>query len=223
MTFILHHTSVLVADIRKSASEYMNRFGYRLVSRVLHEPAQTAYVQFLLLPGLTSYLELVTPDREGSVLSNALKKLGGGWNHFCYAVDDIELSCACLVKKKMQMLKNPMLSDVFPGRRTAWMIGYDAIPVELVETGIDDWEAPEVDIGVSMDKKVFLGYMEEILNIEEGSLSGSESLAGISSWDSLSVLAVIAMADDQAEIFLNIEEFEKVKTIDDIYSLFTRV
>jgi methylmalonyl-CoA/ethylmalonyl-CoA epimerase len=88
----LHHIGVVVQDISKTAGSFIARFGYEVKSAVIHDPTQTAYVQFLQLPGDSVYLELVSPDRSDSKLTNALNK-GGGLNHICYSTTDIHGTC----------------------------------------------------------------------------------------------------------------------------------
>jgi len=72
-----------VPDIAAAAAEYVARFGYRVCGAMVHDPVQTAQVQFLSLTESVPYVELVTPDGPESKLSNALRK-GGGLNHLCY-------------------------------------------------------------------------------------------------------------------------------------------
>ena len=48
---------LLVRDIEKRAKFYTERLGYEIRSDVVHDPVQTAFVQFLKLPGDASYLE----------------------------------------------------------------------------------------------------------------------------------------------------------------------
>jgi methylmalonyl-CoA/ethylmalonyl-CoA epimerase len=89
MALSVHHLGIVVKDIAATAAHYVECFGYEVKSEIIHDPAQTAYVQFLKLAGDPIYLELVSPDRSDSRLSNALNK-GGGLNHVCYAREDIE-------------------------------------------------------------------------------------------------------------------------------------
>jgi methylmalonyl-CoA/ethylmalonyl-CoA epimerase len=130
----LHHVGIVTGDIEQAADEYVHRFGYEVRSPVIHDPLQTAYVQFLKLPGSLDFLELVTPDGPESKLARALSK-GGGLNHLCYAVDDIDDACRAMRRKAMLIIQPPMNAVAFPGRRIAWLIGRDRIPIELVERG----------------------------------------------------------------------------------------
>jgi methylmalonyl-CoA/ethylmalonyl-CoA epimerase len=131
---LLHHVGIAVPDVAAAADDYVNRFGYRVCSAVIHDPVQTAYVQFL--EGATSHtlIELVAPDGPESKLAGAVRK-GGGLNHLCYLTDDIEADCAALRAAKMFVLQSPVAAAAFPGRRIAWLMGADGIPIELVERG----------------------------------------------------------------------------------------
>ncbi|HET9372552.1 MAG TPA: VOC family protein [Vicinamibacterales bacterium] len=130
----LHHVGMVVADIPASAEKYQQRFGYEARTPVIHDAVQTAYVQFLALAGESMFLELVAPDGPGSKLANALAK-GGGLNHLCYRVSDIDAACKALRARGMLLLQAPVAAAAFPGRRIAWLMGDDRTPVELVEEG----------------------------------------------------------------------------------------
>jgi methylmalonyl-CoA/ethylmalonyl-CoA epimerase len=129
----LHHIGVVVADIAVAATQYATKFNYRVRSEIFHDPVQTAYVQFLQLPGDTVFLELVAPDGERSKVANALKK-GGGLNHLCYATPDIDKSWASLRARGLFPLQRPVPAVAFGGRRIAWFM-HDKVPFELVEMG----------------------------------------------------------------------------------------
>jgi methylmalonyl-CoA/ethylmalonyl-CoA epimerase len=132
----LHHVGIVVGDITEAAGRYVERFGCTVCTGLIHDPTQTAFVQFLRQPGDAVYLELVAPDGPGSKLAHALSK-GGGLNHLGYAVDDIESACRELRLRKMALVQAPVAAVAFPGRRIAWLIGRDRIPIELVERGPD--------------------------------------------------------------------------------------
>jgi methylmalonyl-CoA/ethylmalonyl-CoA epimerase len=134
MALALHHIGILVPDIAQAAGQYAARFGYRVYGEIVHDPVQTAYVQFLSLSGSIPFVELVTPDGPESKLSNALKK-GGGLNHLCYISPAIGEECDRLRESGMLLLQSPVAAEAFPGRRIAWLMGRDGIPIELVEPG----------------------------------------------------------------------------------------
>jgi methylmalonyl-CoA/ethylmalonyl-CoA epimerase len=136
MKLNLHHSGLLVKDVRQAAARYVE-MGYELKSPVVHDTVQTAYVQFLRLPGDQTYLELVSPDRADSKLSNALEK-GGGLNHLCYSAVDIDAACEFLRTTGFFLISAPVAAVAFGGRRVAWFRGPDRLLVELVERGRED-------------------------------------------------------------------------------------
>ena len=128
----LHHVGIVVEDIATASVDYARRLGYELKSGIIHDPVQTAYVQFLHLPGDNALLELVAPDGPSSKLSNALTK-GGGLNHLCYETTDIERSCADLRESGFAIIQPPLPAIAFQGRRIAWLMNRDRVLTELVE------------------------------------------------------------------------------------------
>ena len=62
MKLRLHHVGMFVADITAARRVYQDRFGYDVHGDVVHDPVQTAYVQFMRLPGDASFLEFIAPD-----------------------------------------------------------------------------------------------------------------------------------------------------------------
>ena len=134
----LHHIGVAVGDLSTAAQHFEGALGYEILSEVIHDPVQTAYCQFLKLPGHPPYLELVAPDGEKSKLAGALKR-GGGLNHLCYAVPDIEAACARLASRNMILIQTPLPAVAFPDRRIAWLMDENRLLIELVEEGEDRW------------------------------------------------------------------------------------
>lgn len=133
----LHHVGIVVADISSACKSYVSRFGYEVKSKVIHDIEQTAYVQFLRMPGDSTYIELVSPDSHQSKLSSALKK-GGGLNHLCYATPDIDSTITSMSSTGMRLIHKPVPAVAFPGRKIAWLVGKDLALVELVERGEPD-------------------------------------------------------------------------------------
>ncbi len=129
-----HHVGVLVENIERSAKAYIGRFGYQARSGVIHDPMQTAYVQFLSFPGENVFLEFVSPDGPESALGLALKK-GGGLNHICYSTSEIERTCLQLRSSGLFLIRPPTPAVAFNGRQIAWLMDKSGALFELVERG----------------------------------------------------------------------------------------
>jgi methylmalonyl-CoA/ethylmalonyl-CoA epimerase len=103
-----------------------------VVTPIIHDPLQEAFVRFLRLPGDRAFLELVSPDTPLSSLQKALDK-GQTLHHLCYAVADIEAALSSLRAKGMSLVKKPLPAVAFRGKPVAWVMGRDRLLVELVE------------------------------------------------------------------------------------------
>ena len=128
----LHHTGILVRDIPSSAQRLVSSFGYRVESEISEDPMQTALVQFLRLPGGTSWLELVSPASPESKLAGALKK-GGGHHHICLEVDLLDVFSKKLRQEGWLPVSPAVPAVAFPGRRIAWFMNSDRLLIELLE------------------------------------------------------------------------------------------
>lgn len=141
----LHHIGYAVAEIPPASALYTARFGYEIVSPVIHDPLQTAHVQFLRLPGDSSYLEFVAPDGPDSKLSAAVQK-GGGLNHLCFHSGPLEAMIEHLEANGLLLISDPKPAVAFAGRRICWLMGRDRLPIELVERRSDsDLCEPGID------------------------------------------------------------------------------
>jgi len=128
----LHHIGYAVKCIDSIAESYVSRYGYEISTPVIHDPLQTAFVQFLKLPGDSSYLEFVAPDGPGSKLANVVK-LGEGVHHLCFLSGPLEVAIAHLEQDQMKLISDPKPSIAFAGRRICWLLGQERLAIELVE------------------------------------------------------------------------------------------
>jgi methylmalonyl-CoA/ethylmalonyl-CoA epimerase len=154
----LHHVGYAAKIIEPLAEEYIQRFGYEICSDVIHDPLETALVQFLRLPGDQVYLEFFAPDGLDSKLISAARR-GGNLNHLCYTAGPLEQAIAELEESGMRLISEPKAATAFAGRRICWLIGDDGLRIELIERRDDeDRCAPRlskktsgVDVGISLD------------------------------------------------------------------------
>jgi methylmalonyl-CoA/ethylmalonyl-CoA epimerase len=135
--FALHHIGYAVKAIESISDSYVTRFGYAACTPVIHDPVQAALVQFLSLARDRVYLEFVSPDGPDSRVANAVRK-GGGLNHLCYIVGDLERDADWLVKNGMMLISDAQPAVAFAGRRICWLMGEDMLPIELVEQSKPD-------------------------------------------------------------------------------------
>ncbi|MBB6252237.1 acyl carrier protein [Nitrospirillum iridis] len=70
-----------------------------------------------------------------------------------------------------------------------------------------------------MNRKEFLAALDEMLELDPGTLQGPEELDGIDSWDSLAVISFIALVDEKFDTVVAGEDLAKAKTVDDLLAL----
>jgi acyl carrier protein len=67
-----------------------------------------------------------------------------------------------------------------------------------------------------MTKDSFLRKLEEIMELEPGTLKGDEVLAKLEAWDSLKVVEFLAFADEELSLTIAPKAIGACKTIDDL-------
>jgi acyl carrier protein len=67
-----------------------------------------------------------------------------------------------------------------------------------------------------MTSKEKLNLLEELLDIGKDTLSEDKELKNLSEWDSLAVIAVIAMFDDEFDKIITSDEVKGFVTVKDI-------
>ncbi|MBP7338255.1 acyl carrier protein [Niveispirillum sp.] len=70
-----------------------------------------------------------------------------------------------------------------------------------------------------MTRAEFLAALEEMLELDAGSLSPDMALDSLDSWDSLAVISFIALVDEHFDHVVAGEDLAKAKTIGDLLAL----
>ncbi|WP_372399262.1 phosphopantetheine-binding protein [Azospirillum sp. HJ39] len=70
-----------------------------------------------------------------------------------------------------------------------------------------------------MDRKDFLLALDEMLELDPGTLSGDEVLESLDSWDSLAVISFIALVDEKTGVVVEGEKLAKARTVADLLAL----
>ena len=67
-----------------------------------------------------------------------------------------------------------------------------------------------------MELKEKLALIEEVLDVEEGSLSPETELADVDEWDLISALSLIVMLDEKFEKTVSGAQIKALETVNDI-------
>ncbi len=70
-----------------------------------------------------------------------------------------------------------------------------------------------------MNKQAFLLSIHELLELDPGTVDLDSQLAGIESWDSLTVVGFIALVDEKFETVVSASKIDKCNTIGDLIML----
>lgn len=68
-----------------------------------------------------------------------------------------------------------------------------------------------------MEQK-FIDLFKETLEIEDRTISLSDEFRAFDEWDSLALLSVIAMIDEEYDIIIESNTFQKLQTVGDVYN-----
>lgn len=132
----LHHIGIVVPVIEEHSAFYVDALKYQERTAVIHDPVQTAFVQFFVIPGTDHYVELVAPDSESSKLQNTARK-GMPLNHICYSCESIGDTVSALRKSGCFVIQEPVSAVAFDGRPIAWLMTPGGLLIELVERGLE--------------------------------------------------------------------------------------
>ena len=128
----IDHVGVVVRSIGDASDYYTRTFGLRRVGGPITDTLQDVELQFLE-DDRGQRIELIQPSSEGSPVARALKT-GGGLNHICYRVDDLEGTMRTLLADGAKLVREPMPAVAFEGRRVTFLYTRQRELVELVET-----------------------------------------------------------------------------------------
>src|SRR3984885_7493031 len=130
----LHYICLVVRGIEEVRAFYVDVLQYRERTPVIHDPLQTAFVQFFSIPGSDHYLELVAPDSDTSKLRGASRK-GQPLNHLCYSCESMAHTISCLKEAGCMVIQDPVPAVAFDGRLIAWLMTPEGLLTEIVERG----------------------------------------------------------------------------------------
>ncbi len=133
MSATLHHAGFVVASISAVAEAMAAQLGMSWDGQIIHDPLQKVRVAFLRSPiAGESQLELVEPADPASPVNRFLEK-GGGLQHLCYEIDDLDAELARLHALGATIIRRPRPAVAFGGRRIAWVLTRQRLLLEYLE------------------------------------------------------------------------------------------
>ncbi len=127
----LHHVGIVVKDLASYVDSY-TRFGLVADSPVFHDPLQKVHLQFLR-DERGSLLELIQPASTDSPVWRESQK-GGGLNHLCYEVEDIEKQVQESIQEGGMITRALTPAVAFEGRRVVFLYFLELGLIEFLES-----------------------------------------------------------------------------------------
>jgi methylmalonyl-CoA/ethylmalonyl-CoA epimerase len=127
----LHHVGIVVQSLESWGQAYAGSLGLVPEAEIVHDPIQKVRVQFWR-DDTANLVELIEPAAPDSPVWGELKK-GGGLNHLCYEVDDLERRVEDAVSGGAILAVSPVPAVAFSGRRIAFLYFRKLGLIEFVE------------------------------------------------------------------------------------------
>ena len=125
-----HHVGLLVENMTDSINHYSALFGEASISETIHVSTQKVKVCFVKIAE-GSYIELVQPMGEDSVVYKLLKKRTT-YYHIGYKVADISSMVLKLEKMSYKAMEF-FISEAFQGKKCIFLFSPEAHLIELIE------------------------------------------------------------------------------------------
>ncbi len=65
--------------------------------------------------------------------------------------------------------------------------------------------------------KEFIVLLEDLFEVSEGSINGLDSFRDYDNWDSLALLSLMALLEDEYNMTIPRGDFEKIQTVEELY------
>jgi len=128
----INHIGIVVKNINESSEYYQIFFQYSVSSEIFFDPIQKVIIQFLHSKNNKATIELIEPADDDSPVANTLGK-GGGLNHLCYEVGDIEKTITEFKSKGCRLISGPVPAVAFNNKRVAFLYTRQRELIEFVE------------------------------------------------------------------------------------------
>jgi hypothetical protein len=125
-----HHVGLLVEHIESATKQYAELFGEENISNSIYISSQKVKVCFVKISA-ESFIELVQPEDEQSVVYKLLKKRIN-YYHMAYRVKDIVSAVDTLQQLNYKPLEF-FNSEAFENKRCIFLFTPDAYLIELIE------------------------------------------------------------------------------------------
>jgi acyl carrier protein len=71
--------------------------------------------------------------------------------------------------------------------------------------------------------KEFIEKLEELFELSQGSIDSKDNFREYEVWDSLALLSLMAMLDDEYNVTIPRDDFQKLNTIEEMYNYINKL
>jgi methylmalonyl-CoA/ethylmalonyl-CoA epimerase len=132
----LHHVGFVVSSIQNEADRFATSIDASWDGKIFFDPLQKVKVTFLRTECREDALvELVEPAGMDSPVVHFLER-GGGLHHLCYEVTNLDSHLAKMRAKGAVIVRPPLPSVAFDGRRISWIVTRQKLLLEFLERSL---------------------------------------------------------------------------------------
>ncbi|HQF42569.1 MAG TPA: VOC family protein [Ignavibacteriaceae bacterium] len=136
---IIDHLGIVVKSIEEGIKYWEEVFGYKQMTEVVINTRQKVKVVFLKKEN-SLLIKLIEPTDETSSVYRVSRK-GGGLHHLGFRCKDINAEITRLKSLGLRIITNPEPGEAFENNQIAFLLGNQALNIELIDT---DKKAKEI-------------------------------------------------------------------------------
>lgn len=129
---IIDHLGIVVKSIDIGIKYWEEVFGYKQMTEIVINSRQKVKVVFLTKEN-SILIKLIEPTDETSPAFTVARK-GGGLHHLGFRCKDINEEIIRLKGLGMRVITNPQPGEAFENNQIAFLLGKQAINIELIDT-----------------------------------------------------------------------------------------
>ena len=126
----IHHVGYLAKSIEKTRKKFLE-LGYEVEKPVKYDEIRKINIEFLVNGDYR--VELIQPMSEESPMYPLLKRYKNSPYHFCYEVENIEVSVEELSANGYTVIQEPEIAPCIEGKRVVFLNNISMGIIELVE------------------------------------------------------------------------------------------
>ncbi|MDY0081683.1 MAG: VOC family protein [Ignavibacteriaceae bacterium] len=137
---IIDHLGIVVKSVESGIKYWEEVFGYKQMTEVVINTRQKVKVVFLKKEN-SLLVKLIEPTDETSPVYKFSRK-GGGLHHLGFRCNEINEEITRLKSLGLRVITNPQPGEAFDNNQIAFLLGSQALNIELIDT---DKKAREIN------------------------------------------------------------------------------